>query len=215
MSDTWAWRASHLYHLYLNMHFLTDNIYHVYNRGNNRQPIFFHRANYIYFLKKVRSYLYPRCRLLAWVLMPNHFHFLLQADERSCIPVTHGSVTRSALSEGFRLLLSAYSKGINKQQGFTGNLIQQKTKEKCLFDTANPKPSHYPLICFYYIHQNPQRAGLVHAPDDWEWSSFRDYAGQRNGTLCAQERALSLLNISPEFIMPPSCLSDEDLKGIW
>ena len=37
----------------------TGNFYHVYNRGNNRQTIFFERENYIYFLRLVNSHLAP------------------------------------------------------------------------------------------------------------------------------------------------------------
>lgn len=69
------------------MHFNAGEIYHVYNRGNNRQTIFFNDKNYLYFLGKVKKYLYPNCDILAWCLMPNHFHFLIHANERSCAKV--------------------------------------------------------------------------------------------------------------------------------
>ena len=37
------------------MHFGPNQIYHVYNRGNNKQPIFFNDANYLYFLQKIKT----------------------------------------------------------------------------------------------------------------------------------------------------------------
>lgn len=36
----------------------------------------------------------------------------------------------------------------------------------------------------HYIHQNPLKAGLVKKIEDWPYSSFLDYCGLRNGTLC-------------------------------
>src|ERR1035438_4427872 len=118
------------------MNFISQNIYHIYNRGNNKQSIFFTDDNYLYFLQKVRKYVFPHCDILAYVLMPNHFHFLIHADERTEKQLPNPIITRNVLSEGFRLLLSSYTKGINKQEDRTGNLIQQKTKSKCVYDAS-------------------------------------------------------------------------------
>src|SRR4051794_32753040 len=98
------------------MDFVAEHIYHIYNRGNNKQTIFFSERNYIYFLQKVRKYIIPHCDIMAYVLMPNHFHFLIHADERTTKQLTHLPITRNVLSEAIRLLLSAYTKGINKQE---------------------------------------------------------------------------------------------------
>ena len=62
------------------MKFYQGNIYHVYNRGNNSQKIFFEEENYIYFLKKMRRFLLPHCDILAWCLMPNHFHWMINVN---------------------------------------------------------------------------------------------------------------------------------------
>ncbi len=43
--------------------------------------------------------------------------------------------------------------------------------------------------CFSYIHQNPVAAGLVKHPGDWQFSSYLDYAGLRNGNLCNNKLA--------------------------
>src|SRR5688572_16910617 len=104
------------------MQFSAGNLYHIYNRGNNRQRIFFNEANYFWFLRKMWLYIIPHCHLLAYTLMPNHFHFLIEADERTERIIPNTAIPKNALSEGIRLLLSSYSKGINKQEGFTGNL---------------------------------------------------------------------------------------------
>ena len=46
-----------------------------------------------------------------------------------------------------------------------------------------------------YIHQNPILADLVDKIEDWEFSSFQDYIGKRNGTLVNKELALDILNL--------------------
>lgn len=179
------------------MQFEISNLYHIYNRGNNKQTIFFNRENYLNFLKKVKKYIYPNCDILSWCLMPNHFHFLIHANQYSVKPVKEVPIQINALTEGLRLLLSSYAQGINKQNNSTGNLFQQKTKCKCVNDGG----MQYGYTVFQYIHQNPLKANLVSKLQDWEFSSFADYAGLRNGSLCNNKLADSLLELSMEIIL--------------
>ena len=65
------------------MKFLPNTLYHIYNRGNNRQVIFPQEKNYDFFLKKVGLELKGLCDLLAYCLMPNHFHLLIYISESS------------------------------------------------------------------------------------------------------------------------------------
>lgn len=166
-------------------------LYHIYNQGNNKEGVFRSRENYLYFLKKVRSLIYPMCEILAYCLMPNHFHFLIETTEESCEEVKVDSLKTTSLANGFRSLLSGYTKGYNKENDRSGSLFRQRTKYKLL----EKQDECYPFICFNYIHQNPFKATLVKRIDEWEFSSFRDYVGLRNGTLCNKERAVELLGI--------------------
>ncbi|MEX2569261.1 MAG: transposase [Cyclobacteriaceae bacterium] len=177
-----------------------DKLYHFYNQGNNRERIFFSTENYLYFLGKFRKYVWPHCQVLAYCLMPNHFHFLINTTKASVVEAKVGSLDIPALNNGFRQLLSSYAQAINKQEGRSGSLFRQKTKAKLLEESDE----HYPFICFNYIHQNPLRAGLVSKLEDWEFSSFADHVGIRNGSLCDQEPAKSLLGISKESIYEES-----------
>jgi len=141
------------------MKFEKDNLYHIYNRGNNRQQILFNAENYLYFLYKMRDYLRPNCDILAYCLMPNHFHFLINTNEQSIANKRVGSFEKNTLSEGIRILLSSYTQAINKQENRVGSLFTQNTKCKCL--TTNDLEHEYAFTCFGYTHQNPMRAGLV------------------------------------------------------
>ena len=165
------------------MQFEAGDIFHVYNRGNNKQQIFFSEGNYIFFLEKVKQFIHPVSNILAYCLMPNHFHFLVQANETSCKPRQLGSLSSTELNNGFRLLQSSYTKAINKNKGFTGSLFQQKAKFKLLSWSDNPRHDHL-STCLHYIHQNPVKANLVSRMEDWKYSSFNEYiSGARDG-LC-------------------------------
>lgn len=87
------------------MQFEASNLYHIYNRGNNKQPIFFNRDNYLYFLTKVKKHIASNCDILAWCLMPNHFHFLVHANISTVKIVKENPIKINALTEGLRLLL--------------------------------------------------------------------------------------------------------------
>ncbi|HEY0772288.1 MAG TPA: hypothetical protein VGD31_18330, partial [Sphingobacteriaceae bacterium] len=100
---------------------------------------------------------------------------------------------RQQLTENIRLLLSSYTKAINKQQGFAGSLFQPKTKAKLI----SYNDDHLE-IAFHYIHQNPLTSGLVKSMEDWRFSSFSDYAGLRQGTLCNINLAMELINLDPQ-----------------
>lgn len=58
------------------MQFYTDQLFHIYNQGNNRQTIFFTNENYDYFLWKLQAYFLPFGDIIAYCLMPNHFYLL-------------------------------------------------------------------------------------------------------------------------------------------
>ena len=44
------------------MRFFENQLYHIYNRGNNKQRIFFSANNYFYFLRKIKKHIFPVCR---------------------------------------------------------------------------------------------------------------------------------------------------------
>jgi putative transposase len=172
------------------MEFQNDQLYHIYNRGVNKQQIFFKPANYIFFLKKVRKFILPFCEILNYTLMPNHFHF--QHLKFSVNKQVFGK--KELLSEGIRNLLSSYAQAINKQEGRTGSLFTQNTKAKCISEGG----IGYATTCFHYIHQNAYKSNLVTRMEDWEYSSFKDYIGLRQGTLCNKDLAFEILELNKE-----------------
>jgi REP element-mobilizing transposase RayT len=120
--------------------------------------------------------------------MPNHFHFIVQANEKSIIErKSFGGKPMQEFAYRIGILLSSYSQAINKQNKTTGSLFQQKTKAKILCEEVDGKKENYLENCFFYIHSNPVKAGLVEDLNDWPYSSYLDYIEQRKGNLCNKE----------------------------
>jgi putative transposase len=190
------------------MQIAKDRIFHIYNCGNNSQQIFFTHSNYLFFLKKVVTYIVPYADVLAWCLMPNHFHFMLYINvEELELEATkiHPYVKSRSINNSIAIKLRSYTRSIQIQNKITGSLFQQGTKAVCLTDQNGytpawfqseygtiiniPDPDEEHLqICFNYIHQNPVKANLVKSAELWEYSSYRDLAGLRNGKLINRER---------------------------
>ena len=116
------------------MHFTPNEIYHVYNRGNDSQKIFFNDDNYVFFLKKIRKEWGKYCEILTYCLMPNHFHFMIVPTEEACENIYLGAKLSDLqnLSSTIGKTLSSYTKAINIQNQTKGNLFQKKTKAKNL-----------------------------------------------------------------------------------
>lgn len=202
------------------MHFEPDQVYHLYNRGNNRQPIFFTEANYLFFLQKIKTEWKKYGDMLCYCLMPNHFHCMLVPNAEGCKNIELGGKETHLqnLSKTIGKTLSSYTKAINFQNKTSGNLFQKKTKAKLLSDANSRfRMLDYLLTCFYYIHQNPLQAKLVNRLRDWPYSSLPDYYCNRKGTICNKELAMQLLNLSEldfkeDFIAD---LNDQIVGGIF
>ena len=68
----------------------------------------------------------------------------------------------------------------------------------------------------HYIHQNPMKANLVKKMEDWDYSSFKDYCGLRNGTLCNKELAVQLLDLNLKTFYNDSyqLISDDEINQL-
>ncbi|HNX87523.1 MAG TPA: hypothetical protein PKH58_00450 [Paludibacteraceae bacterium] len=64
------------------MHFEPEHSYHIFNQGNNKELIFFNRENYFFFLKKIETHIVPFADVLAYCLMPNHFHLMVYTSHQ-------------------------------------------------------------------------------------------------------------------------------------
>jgi REP element-mobilizing transposase RayT len=149
---------------------LENNIYHIYNRGNNKENIFFEEKNYQFFLQRFRYYLDELVNVYAYCLMPNHFHVLLEVkNDGESINLKTANNELSPLEIAFKCFFMSYSKAINKAYNRTGSLFQTKFKRKPITNDA------YLNNIVAYIHLNPVRAGLVKNAENWNFSSYKSY----------------------------------------
>jgi REP element-mobilizing transposase RayT len=152
--------------------FVPGLYYHIYNRGNNRQCIFFQPENYLYFLRNVKRYLAPLARVTAYCLMPTHYHLLVRVQNSEVFKTSEFSLSKAMM----RLSVS-YTKAINKRFDRVGSLFQGQFQAKPVQDY------HHLLNLCVYIHANPVKDGLVADPADWVYSNYLEWLGQRDGTL--------------------------------
>ena len=148
-----------------------DNLYHVYNRGNGEEQIFFINENYSYFLRQYDKYLNNIVDTFAYCLLPNHFHLMVRIknDEPEIV------------SDKFRKFFISYSMSINKQENRQGNLFQRAFKRKII---DNEK---YFYAAVYYIHANPVHHGLVKDLRQYQFSSYNSFVGNNRTKLCRNE----------------------------
>ncbi|HKC34620.1 MAG TPA: hypothetical protein VKB95_01115 [Chitinophagaceae bacterium] len=200
------------------MHLIQNEFYHVYNRGNNKQRIFFTHANYLFFLKKIREQLLPVSKIISYCLMPNHFHLIIMATSESIVErSSFGGKPMQEFPYRIGVLLSSYSQAINKQNKTTGSLFQQKTKAKILIERIGELQENYLVNCFHYLHRNPANSNLVKELDQWPYSSYLDYAGLRNGTLCDKELFFSLTGLTTSDVISggQTDFDDEYIKKFY
>ncbi len=184
------------------MNFSANNIYHLYNQGNNRQRIFLQDEDYLIFMRLYRRLFPSVTTTIAWCLMPNHFHFMIYTDERCETKMKQGGIFIDPVTNRVRKLLSGYARIFNSNYQQTGSVFRQKTKAKCISALETTPGTHFSMHnyysnCFRYIHQNPLKASLVKALKDWPFSSYLDFAGMRNGSLCNKALASQFCGYNP------------------
>lgn len=201
------------------MKFKKGELFHVYNQGNNRQKLFFNEENYEYFIDKIKTYVLPYADVLAWCLMPNHFHLMLHIrkleSEINLEPTTKTERIKKqgenrSFNQSIGIALRSYARGINREQNRSGSLFRNNTKaveitslkglmptlsstKNIQFLTSVLEDKQYPQICFNYIHLNPIRAKMVKISTDWKYSSAQDFAKIR-------EPSITNIDVAKQFV---------------
>lgn len=137
-------------------------MYHVIQRGNNKQIIFEcddDRQKFYCLLQEALSQY--ACKIHSFCLMSNHIHLAVQVGE---IP----------LSKFMHSLSFRYGKWFNWRYQRVGHLFQARYKAILV------EKDSYLLELIRYIHLNPVRANIVKKAEDYLWSSHRTYLGLEN-----------------------------------
>ena len=93
----------------------SGNYYHIYNRGVQKQVLFREEDNYFYVLHKARHYCQTfQIAMIAYCLMPNHYHFLVRQD---------GETAAGYLPQR---IFNGYTKAYNHRYGTSGTLFERR-----------------------------------------------------------------------------------------
>lgn len=147
--------------------------YHIYNRGINGCNLFRENENYEYFLHLYDKYISPVAHAFAWVLMKNHFHFLVRIKTVNELNLQGfenleglKGTNRTFVNQQFSNFFNAYTKAINKRFYRTGSLFEHPFKRIPVTTIEQLK------YLVYYIHHNPIHHGFCEHFLDYPWSSY-------------------------------------------
>lgn len=159
---------------------VTNEIYHIYNRGVNKGKIFFAEGDYrrfylaaLHYKSKSSKFSYenplndpgsseiPRVQILSYCLMPNHFHFLIK------------QLVDNGISSYFRQLANSYSHYMSVKHDRVGHLFQGRFKNVLI--ESDEQLMHVSR----YIHLNPLVSELVSDLKKFDWFSYHAFLGSK------------------------------------
>lgn len=169
--------------------FIVNGLYHVYNRGVDKRPVFTRFGHYLRFQNTVHSILNTgsatqrlaynqglalksKVSILAYCLMPNHYHFLIKETQDG------------GISEFMQKLNTSYTMYFNLNNHRSGHLFEYAFKAKMI------ESDEVLLHVSRYIHLNPVVKHLVEKPHDWRWSSYKEYFDIEAKHICDTEQIL-------------------------
>jgi len=202
---------------------VSNEYYHIYNRGNGKHEIFLDDEDYNRFIKllyisnsedrfvfrdaitdhKIDAFNFERGKplvsIVAWVLMPNHFHIVLISHRRSLWETNDNPIT-----EFMHKLSTSYAMYFNKKYKRTGSLFEGPFKSKHI------EQENYFNYIFSYTHLNPikliqsdwKEKGIIDKAkvqdflENYQYSSFQDYFGLKR----KQEKILDKDSIPDYFV---------------
>ena len=161
--------------------FKPGQYYHVYNRAVGSDKLFFLPKNYNYFFKIFKEGPGKFLNIIAFCLLPNHFHFIIKTKEK--FPENPKN-----LSEAFRIMTISYSQAINKQEGRKGSLFMRPLKRKKIDNEI------YLRDLIIYIHLNPASHNIANDFRSYKYSSFKYFVNNKTSDPFVSEMYYSLFN---------------------
>lgn len=133
--------------------------HHITQRGNRREDVFFKESDRFTYLEWLSNYCKKwRVDVLAYCLMTNHVHLVLQPK------------TEEGLQRVMKPLHMRYAQHVNKAKGWKGHLWQGRF-------FSSPLDYAYTWAAIRYVERNPVRAGMIEKAEDFPWSSAAAHCG--------------------------------------
>ena len=145
-------------------------VYHIYNRSNAKVKVFHRDDDYRYFIKLLIEYSREfNIKLYHWVIMPNHYHLLLELAEPELI---------SKCMAGLNHAYTCYYHRMHHSAGF---LWQGR------FKLQPVQKEQYLIACGRYIERNPVRAKIIYHAEDYFYSSAQYYCLGKTDELTTED----------------------------
>lgn len=207
-------RAMGQYHIPLE----PGRIYHLFNRTIGKEKLFRSEENYHYFLRRLKDHILPVAQVLAYALLPNHFHLVVQVKTEEELKAYFTTSKKRTVYDNVALSdflmercsnwLNGYAKAYNKAFHRRGALFLDYTR-RSLAETDDD------ITAFiYYVHKNAVHHGLTTAIGLWPFDSYAavigdgptnvhrafhlDWFGSRENFISFHSQAVNLKWSAPE-----------------
>lgn len=136
---------------------IPGGIYHVFQRGNNKEFIFAKDEDKLSILHLLEKHVkIADFELLGFVIMSNHYHLIIKLKEIHMQLFMHK-------------IIGSYAKIYNLRKNRSGHVFEGR------YNSIPVKGEHHLLDLLRYVHQNPVRAGLCEKVSNYKWSSDQFY----------------------------------------
>jgi len=188
--------------------FTKGYLYHIYNRGNNREIVFRDEQDYKAFLFRlglafgIKTDDLNKCeitkslkskiringlkssdfKLHAFCLMPNHLHLLIE------------QCNNESISTLLLKVFTSFARYINSKYKRVGHVFQDQFKSVKI--ESNPQL----MLISSYIHMNPVKDSMVSKPEDYKWSSYVDFIEDRDNPIIHKEFLTEVFGGTKNFI---------------
>ena len=147
--------------------------YHILNRAVGNELLFKDEVDYAYFFNKIERFLLPVADLIAYCLIPNHFHFFARIHDEETILQRLNLISAESfeqlVSNAFSNFFNSYSKTFNQKYSRKGKLFILPFKRILVEENS------YIISVINYIHRNPIHHGLTKDHSSWKYSSYNAY----------------------------------------
>ncbi len=172
-------------------------IYHILNKAIGNEKLFISQKDYFYFLQKLEHFLLPWIDVLAYCLIPNHFHLLVNIKEMDEIPDKllwpGGDDKEKLIIQTFSNFFNSYAKSYNNIHNRKGRLFLYSFKRILVDD------DDYLTYLISYIHRNPIHHGLSDDYASWKYSSYNAFLSDKPSKV-NKEYVLELFGSKEEFV---------------
>lgn len=177
---------------------LSSSFAHIMVQGINKEYIFSkdnYKKKYLYLLfSHIKEY---NDDLISYCMMDNHAHIIVHFQQPEDVSLLMHSIN------------TTYAKWYNDKNGRVGYVFRDRYKVEEIKDL------HHLYSCIKYVHNNPVKAGIVNKPEDYKYSSYREYKG---GYGIFNSKLLEILQVSENeiksIILSQSDIDSEEFASI-